>query len=211
MPGKNFEAKQLYVVNPGGKDERVYEGLRTVHVGGSLTSQSHEFFVTRLNGKHGVLNYLGEETVPAIYDKLSISTTFSPWDKNLITVTRDGKKGLISLDGKELLPCKFEYISRIEYERQLAIVAEHQKPGEELSGVVEYGLNGEPIWREILPMQYEEIIICNNGFRIKKASCWGFADLQGKEIVPCRYRHSFSLRNGYNPLELYKEHDQISA
>ena len=31
MPGKNFEVKRLYVVNPGSEDERVYEGLRTVN------------------------------------------------------------------------------------------------------------------------------------------------------------------------------------
>lgn len=207
MPGKNFEVKRLYVVNPGSEDERVHEGLRTVCVGGPRK----EFSITRLNNKRGVLDDSGKEIVPAIYDELSITTTFSPWDKNLITATLDGKKGLIALDGKELLPCEFEHISRIEYERQLVIITKHQKSGEELSGVVEYGLDGEPIWREILPIQYEDVIICDNGFQIKKASCWGFADSQGREIVPCRYYRSFSLSNEYNPLELYKEHDQILA
>ncbi len=210
MARRNFEVKHLYVVNPGHANEKAYDNiLKTVNVGDYRNPV--ELTVVRLGDKRGVIDYQGDEIVPAIYDDIAITTILKPCEKNLIKVTLDGKVGFLNLQGEELLPCEFESVLRVDHCR-MAIVTNDKHSIKELNGVVEYGLSGEQTWRFILPMEYKQIIIRDDGFQIsKRRNLWGFADLEGNEVVPCQYNKAFELTDKYNVLEVHREKNQTPA
>lgn len=61
----------------------------------------------RINNKWGVINQLGKEVIPCIYDSVSI------FEYGLISVSKDGKYGVINDRGGEVIPCVYDGLNVI--------------------------------------------------------------------------------------------------
>lgn len=113
-----------------------------------------------------------------------------PFEKTALKFKKDGKYGLINLDGKQVLKPEYESITAIPYKEGMLIVKQNEK-----CGVV--NVNG----KTLIPVEYESITADNyyseetmyktTGFIVSKKSDdgyrYGYIDYKGKTIAKTEY------------------------
>lgn len=103
------------------------------------------------------------------------------YEDKAIKVKKDGKYGIINLEGKELTPCQYDNISAIEEMKNALKVAKDGKEGI---------LNNEG--KEILPMQYTEITSLGKdnkeGFIVKgENGKYGIVNYSNEPVIEAKY------------------------
>lgn len=133
--------------------------------------------------KTTVLNSKGE-TIFKDYDNITAienhDNSYNLWyEKNVLKVEKDGKYGVINLEGKELLPCEYDEIDTIKPIKNVLITKKDNK----------YGLADE-IGNIIIENNYETITALTdkyeNGFIIKNDK-YGIINYDKKQILETKY------------------------
>lgn len=141
-----------------------------------------------------VLNCNGEKLYQE-YDNIQsipTETTYDgiPFEKMVLKYKKDGKYGLLNIDGKELTKPIYDEISAISYKEGMLLVKQDEK-----CGVV--NMNG----KTVIPVEYESITTDNyynettlyqtTGFIVSKKSDegyrYGYIDYKGHVIVKTEY------------------------
>lgn len=113
-----------------------------------------------------------------------------PFEKTVLKFKKDGKYGLIDLDGKQILKPEYESITAIPYKEGMLIVKKDEKCGA-------VNING----KILIPIEYESITADNyysdqtmyktTGFIVSKKSDegyrYGYIDYKGKTIAKTEY------------------------
>lgn len=141
-----------------------------------------------------VLNSKGEKLYQEYGNIQAIptETTYDgiPFEKTVLKFKKDGKYGLIDLDGKQVLKPEYENLSAIPYKEGMLIAKKDDK-----SGVV--NING----KTVIPTEYESITADNyyndetmyktTGFIVSKKSDegyrYGYIDYKGNIVVKTEY------------------------
>ena len=102
-------------------------------------------------------------------------------EENLLKVQKDGKYGLINLDGKEVLPCEYDSIETLKGIKNSIIIKK-----EKSSGLV--NSKGEIV----VPVEYKTISAVNedykNGYIVENAeSKFGIINSDGKNVLEIKY------------------------
>jgi hypothetical protein len=137
------------------------------------------YYHIQKNGKWGLINRLGQETVPCIYDK---KIDFSKSQKGL--AIKSGKYGVIDYQNKEILPFEFDEIKEsssggfmiAQKGNQMGIIDQNGKT------VLDFKYDKiQGTWG------YSELLVTQQGKQ-------GILDKQGKVIIPTEYD---SLKKDY--------------
>lgn len=127
--------------------------------------------------------YTNYDKVEAIYGYDKSQTLW--YEKNVLKVQKEGKYGLINLEGKELLPCTKENIEILENTEHVFITTLNGK-----KGLVDY------LGKEIIENKYSEIVALTNkyenGFIVKNEN--------GKYGV-INYDKSIALEEKYDEIK----------
>ena len=141
-----------------------------------------------------VLNSKGEKLYQEYGNVQAIptETTYDgiPFEKTVLKYKKDGKYGLISLEGKQILKPEYESVTAIPYKEGMLIVKQEDK-----SGVV--NING----KILIPVEYESITADNyysdqsmyktTGFIVSKKKDegyrYGYINYKGKKVVKTEY------------------------
>lgn len=150
----------------------------------------------RNDDKYGFINLEGEEILPCKYDDITFvfgdilkiddeySRFISDRQDNLLQVKLNNKYGIIDLEGKEIIPCKYDDLTIFDWNEKLLQVKLDNK----------YGLiNLEG--KEIIPCKYDDLKgsydavegIALVQIETKLNNKHGIINLEGKEIIPCKY------------------------
>lgn len=173
--------------------------------------------------KHqGLYDNQGKEILAPIYNEIFIGQLF---ELGLCTLKKDGKYGVINMEGKLLLPCIYDiaYIDKQNYikvklrgkeglfninakeiipciydEIMMSMLEERNYCDVKQNG--KKGLYHIKRNKELLPcifdyISYDEKIDC---FKVEQNNKYGLYSIDGKEIIPCKYDYlSFDDKNGF--------------
>lgn len=188
-------------VNISFKTEPIYEFLE--YIPGS------QHLIFRDNGKYGILDIRNNILLSPTYDKITHNYSFKLGDKiglinkqtfkpeitidysiadeikykwnNDFAIQKNGKIGLISPEGKILVPCEYTGFSGPLDSNGIIIVLKNDM----------FGIYYCNEMKELLPCEYMNIINTNNSYNAyfiqNKAEKWGIVS-NYKLIVPCEYR-----------------------
>ena len=140
--------------------------------------ETGEYKTKALNSKNEEI-FIGYEQLEAISNK---DTNNNIWyEENVLKVKKDGKYGLIDLNGKELTQCQYDELTALEGIKNTIKATKDGKIGL---------LNEEG--QEILPNQYLEIIALGkdnkSGFIVKKEDGkYGIVDYANQTILEAKY------------------------
>ncbi len=101
-----------------------------------------------------------------------------------IPVACNGKEGLLDLEGREALPCVYDFVDNFA-ERKLRV----RKDGR--FSFLDENLN--PLFNATF--DYADYFI-NGMARIRKGPLYGYIDASGTEVIPCEYTYLSSFSNG---------------
>lgn len=144
----------------------------------------YDFYMAQVRdtGKWGFLDKdKKQEILPCIYDE--VDRTFY-----ILKVKLDGKWGIFSKKGKEIMPCRYDYI------------------GEELSDSYLYVMNNKKYGlinfngREVVPCIYEKLLDDRSSDLLIAVldGKYGFIDRTGKQIIPIQYdKADFNSKHGF--------------
>ena len=78
----------------------------------SITAADRYYIVQAQSGRYGLLGRDGQETLPCLYDSI---TVFRPLEKggDLLLLHQDGKQGIAWADGSLMLPCWYDALEKI--------------------------------------------------------------------------------------------------
>ncbi len=187
------------------------KGLINIHTHKTLYTVDEvvplrNYFRIVLAGKSGVVNYKGDEVIPMKYDFIS---DFS--NDSIVTVMQGTKKGLVSLQGKVILPPDALYQEMLVMTNERVGVRIKNKYGfvddrgrlrianryegigtfsEAMAAVKIQGGWGYVDKDENLKVQphYEEVLPFHGGVAaVKRFGKWGFVGKDGKETVKPQY------------------------
>ncbi|MCM4170803.1 helix-turn-helix domain-containing protein [Arenibacter sp. TNZ] len=147
---------------------------------------------------------------------------------NYVFVTKNNKHGLMTIDGKTIIPCVYD---KLEFEGGYAITFKNQKRGLmnlygkvivpceydrfEVEGSYIVTLNGNK--QGLMNLDGETIIPCiYNRFEVEgnfvftlKDNKRGLMNLDGETIIPCEY-HGFEIENNFVFVSKYNKHGLIN-
>jgi len=168
--------------------------------------------LAKSNGKIGFLKENGEELFPCIFDSVVIVNNYNTLNSENIStrrmfftvsrdnnqyakVKKDGKWGLISIEGKIIIPCIYDeiyefdysktermeppYIDYLDWGTKIAIVKKNRK----------WGLVNDKGYI-LTECNYEEFFIPDvqlfykNRAGARKNGKWGFLNLKGETVIP---------------------------
>ncbi len=135
------------------------------------------------------------EVIPLIYDDAR------PFSDGLAAICIDDKWGFIDKNGKEVIPCKYEWVDSFVDGICLVGVRENSVKVNRFGYIDKTG-------REIYPFINEYVfspppgdrclknLICDGMLKIYTDGKWGFADYSGTEIIPPLYDKALSFSDG---------------
>lgn len=166
------------------------------------------FFIVLLNGKYGTVHKTGKVMVTPKYDFIdsyneksgfTITNIGGKLNKDKAVDKRsivDGKYGMIDKDGREIIPCKYDYLSDF-YDKQLTsanIGAEFNAFKMRVQGG-KWGVV-DRTGKEVIPLMYDEAVSFNevdgviaDNAAAKKNGKYGVIDRQNNVIVPFEYNY----------------------
>ena len=181
-----------------------------------------EFYRVHLNGKY---NFLHKKHNTLLcrrwYDKMY---SFS---EGLAKVKLNDKWGFIDKTGREVIPCKYDWINL--FLKGLAKVCLNWKWGfvdttgrEVIPCKYDYALNFkdglakvelnakmgiiDKTGREIYPCKYDSIWDFEEGLsKVRINDKWGFIDKTGREVIPCKYDNVWSFSEGLAKVRLNRK------
>jgi WG containing repeat len=123
---------------------------------------------------YGAINKAGKIIIPLIYTALSVSTI-----EDFLRVSLNSKhQGLLSVEGKELLPCVYDEIKYFD-NHKVAIVVK-----DKLEGLI------DKEYKLIAPCVYENLLYTNHALLVfSKNGRFGVLNSKGKIIIPAVYDH----------------------
>lgn len=132
-------------------------------------------------GKWGFVNQkTGELVIPVQFDDVVLAPEFKG---NYAWITLNGKDGVIDINGKFIIPAKYDGIKK-EFKNDLALVSNYVKKG---WAQMKYGFvnnKGE----EIIPLIYDNADSFTDGYTsVRLKDKWGLIDTTGKIILPLQY------------------------
>ena len=127
-------------------------------------------------------------------DFLRISSKYqfaeSGFREGLSAVKWNGKWGFIDKSGREVVPCKYDFVT--PFSEGLAVVYLNDK-----FGIIDKS------GREVAPCRYDWVSAFNEGLaKVKLNGKYGYIDKKGREVVPCKYDLVFSFRKGLAAVKL---------
>ena len=144
------------------------------------------------NGKQGFIDKTGNWVVQPIY-------YWTHWNANgqygTFNETSFEKGGAVDRWGNVVIPCIYKdiYMSYDKELKQYTVKLQKEEGGKELCGVYE-----EKNWKEIIPVEYENIFKDSGKYRCEKDGKSGYLDINGKIIVPIEYDEvCYYLKKGY--------------
>lgn len=182
--------------------------------------------------KYGVVNLEGERVLEALYDKIEINNEgtiivtlnnkLGVFDKNgnvvldivydyiyqvedALIVSKEGKSGLVNLEGKELVPINYEEVqiahSIREGERQIFEVVNFE------GKIGFFDSKG----KQLTDFLYDKNSPGRGGLiPVLKDSKWGYIDVEGKTVIPFQFDYASSFRDGSAEVEINNERKFIN-
>lgn len=160
-----------------GKIKEYLESMRSPNALSSVTNFDQKLFEQGLliakNALWGYMDTLGQIKIQPQFE-------FGREFKNGVAVTQlNGHWGLIDLEGKAVLDCKYNDVKYLENSNDQMIEVLVRK---ERIGLI------DSLGNVIVPAIYNEIGEPKEGrIAVKRGTKWGFCDLEGNEIIPCIY------------------------
>ncbi len=174
---KIMRANQYGVLDKNGRETVpcVYEDTKVNHISSCLhktgASNAPQLIYLKNNGKWAIMKN-GEIATPFEYEMISHPI------RGLISITKEGKKGLINVHLEEITPCIYDNISQRKTDFY------HVKK-DSLYGVMNQ--RGEMI----IPIQYQTLDHFNfkkyEGILAQKENKWGVIDASNNTIIPFEY------------------------
>jgi hypothetical protein len=144
--------------------------------------------VAMVKGKWGLIGKSGKEITPFIYDHMNIESM-----KYNFFVLK-GKIGMMNLEGKIIIPCKYSNIYSLpdsSANNILGVVINHK------TGVI--NISG----KQIIPLIYDSIAYyCKGMYETKLHGKWGFLDKNGEVAVGFKYDKTQRFGDGPAPVLL---------
>ncbi len=114
------------------------------------------------------------------------------YETNTLKVQKDGKYGLIDIDGKEILPCEYDNISTLKQVKDSIVV----NKGNQVGLVNSSG-------KTIIPTEYVEIQAIKNdsrnGYIVKNAdSKYGVINADGDAVLECKFDAIKNIKDNKN-------------
>ncbi len=144
----------------------------------NVNYETGEYKTKALNSKNEEI-FTQYEQIEAISNK---DNNYNIWyEENVLKVKKDGKYGIINLEGKELTPCQYDELTAIEGIKNALKVKKDQK-----MGVV------DKEGKTILPTQYQEITNLGKdnkeGFIVKvEGGKYGIVDYSNQTVLEAKY------------------------
>ena len=158
-----------------GSDEVVFQEA-------SLREQFVEMLVHNGYEEENARSFKKRKQVSVLLRDYTVDHLFS---EGLASVQRDGKYGFINQQGKEVIPCQYDFAS--SFSEGLAYVEKEGK----------YGFVDQT-GKEVIPCHYNDADDFREGFaRVRKSNQYGFVDQTGEEIIPCQYDEASSFKEGF--------------
>ncbi len=129
-----------------------------------------------LTCKHCVWGYMDTLGQLVVVPKYAFA---QPFVNEVGIVQCDGKWGMVSVEGKELIQCTYDRINFLENtdNKIVQLFKEEEK----------YGLI-DTLGRLKVRFQFDEIGKFSEGrLAVKRQGLWGFVDRNGLEVIPCRF------------------------
>lgn len=171
------------------------------------SSMNHLVIVKRQSGKMGIYTMSGDVIVPENTDECEpiFYDDLDDYCHELISIRKGKCKGLLSSNGKEIIPCMYD---RIELFGWYILVFKNS-----LCGAYSYA------GKQILETEFDCVkavgmdncvaLICRNKYKL-----YGVYSKDGEEIIPCRHKKiKYEESNYHNPnhfFEVAKENGCIS-
>lgn len=151
----------------------------------------------------GLALHAGEKQniiLPFIYDDISFSK------EGLISAKKDGKYGVIDINGNEILPFVYDYLSR--FKEGLAIVVKIDGKNTKQGFINKTG-------KVVVPMEYEprftpgvnsDSFLFDNGIaKVSKDGKYGFINKAGKVVTPIIYDEAYRIDANFIKVLEYKD------
>ena len=137
------------------------------------------YYVVENNGKRGMVDKMGKEVLPCIYESVDYSFV-----EDYLRVKKNGKWGFVDTNWEEVLPCIYEEASDFS-EGYVSV-----KKGGKWGFIDKKG-------KALLPFKYDEESFFFKGYaRVRKGGGYGVIDITGEEVVPCIYDGLSPLKSG---------------
>lgn len=191
-----YKNRQYGVINRKGEVvvEPIYDIIQIPNPSKDVFICMHDYNVEAQEYQTDVLNRKGEKIYQG-YDSVQAiptETTYDgiPFEKTVLKYKKDGKYGLLNIDGSELTKPEYDDISAILYKEGMLLVKKEDK-----CGVV--NIKG----KILIPIEYETITADNYydnenlykkaGFIVSKKSDegyrYGYIDYKGKTVAKTQY------------------------
>ena len=174
--------------------EPIYDIVQIPNPSKDIFVCMYEYNVEKREYKVKVLNAKGNELYPG-YDNIQAiptETTYDgiPFEKTVLKYKKDGKYGLLNINGKEITAAEYDQILAISYKEGMLLVKQNDK-----CGVI--NING----KIVIPIDYETITADNYynektlyktaGFIVSKKSDegyrYGYINYKGAMVVNTEY------------------------
>ena len=144
-----------------------------------------EFYRVSLNDRYNLLNKKSNTLLyRRWYDKIYV------FKGGLAKVKLNDKWGFIDKTGREVIPCKYDWVGN--FNEGLAAVELNEK----------YGYIDKTA-RELIPCKYDEAYSFSEGLAVVKLNNkYGFIDKTGREVVPFKYAWAGEFKEGLAPVQL---------
>lgn len=160
----------------------------------------YDYFVVVENGKVGIINKMGHELLPCVYDR--------PIDNcpDFVAAAKDGRWGVVDYSNKPLVPFEYQEIKSLSCGD--GILLAFQKDDK-------WALVAPDGFRQMTPFRYKYVmdlnVLASNGIvtylnpdsyalvAVLENDKWGFVDSLGKEVIAPKYDHDESYGTGDCP------------
>ena len=160
----------------------------------------YDYFVVVENGKVGIINKMGHELLPCVYDR--------PIDNcpDFVAAAKDGRWGVVDYSNKPLVPFEYQEIKSLSCGD--GILLAFQKDDK-------WALVAPDGFRQMTPFRYKYVmdlnVLASNGIvtylnpdsyalvAVLENDKWGFVDSLGQEVIAPKYDHDESYGTGDCP------------
>ena len=216
--GKNIEtlsSKEYYIkaFKADGEGNKEY--------GGTELNKAYDFVVFTSRDDENAINYIYTNEKGLFINKYD-KEVFEKSEKDSLVVKKNDKMGVINKLGEEVVNCEYDDITfidgyiavadkdekieytdirnkkKLEYDRIYTTSFALGSKKERYRAVVKNKKCGiiNSTSTEVIPVQYDNMAIDSDGFRVIKNNKFGFLDLKGKIILPCKYDYLGEFSEG---------------
>ncbi|MGP1434457.1 MAG: WG repeat-containing protein [Catonella sp.] len=196
------------------------DGEGNKEYGGTELNKAYDFVVFTSRDDENAINYIYTNEKGLFINKYD-EEVFEKSEKDSLVVKKNDKMGVINKLGEEVVNCEYDditfidgYIAVADKDEKIEYTDIRNKKKLEYDHIIKsYALGSKKeIYRavvknkkcgiinstskEIIPVQYDDMVIDSDGFRVIKNNKFGFLDLKGKVILPCKYNYLGEFSEG---------------